>query len=178
MSDILPPPAEAARQARNSISSLFGGTASEEKEESKFDAEGCIPSLTYKQRIWGFGIMFAFGCAMSILSAFMTPSIAVAPQRFAVPYSFASFASVGSTMFLMGPKTQCKRMFHKERRIATTVFLISILATLIVAFAVKNPGLVLVCVIIQACALFWYALSYIPYGRTAFTSCCKSFVAL
>eukprot|EP00457_Paulinella_chromatophora_P011132 gb/GEZN01011258.1/.p1 GENE.gb/GEZN01011258.1/~~gb/GEZN01011258.1/.p1 ORF type:complete len:188 (-),score=14.88 gb/GEZN01011258.1/:612-1139(-) len=161
------------------IGNMFGSGNAEEKEEFKFDAQGCIPSLTYQQRMWGFGLMFGFGCAMSVLSAFMTPQIIKGhPERFAIPYTFASLASVCSTMFLMGPKTQCKRMFEKSRWIATTVFLLSMLLTIVVAFAVKNPGLVLVCVIIQACALFWYALSYIPYGRAMFTNCCKSFVAV
>ena len=84
--------------------------------------------------------MFGIGCAMSVLSAFLAPSIAKGePERFAIPYTLASCCSLGSTMFLVGPAKQCKRMFDKGRWIATTVFLVSMMTTLIICFAMKEP---------------------------------------
>lgn len=41
-----------------------------------------------------------------------------------------------STMFLMGPVNQCKRMLHHGRIIATLIYLSCIVVTLIVAFKV------------------------------------------
>lgn len=33
---------------------------------------------------------------------------------------------------------------------------------------------IIVCLVIQFLAMFWYALSYIPYGRRMFKACCVS----
>jgi len=134
------------------------------------------PSLSWKTRLYGFGICFGIGVVLSIIATillFTTQS----PANFAVPYCFAAVISLFATGFLMGPINQCKKMFDKTRILATIVYLVSILATLLVAFLSGNGGLVLICIIIQCLALFWYALSYIPYGRQALTSCCGAVVS-
>lgn len=64
-------------------------------------------------------------------------------------------------------------MFEKKRIIVTIVFLASIAMTLVSAFVFKRAVLVLVFIIIQYCAWFWYTLSYIPYGRTMACACFK-----
>ncbi|NWY37107.1 SFT2B protein, partial [Sylvia atricapilla] len=43
---------------------------------------------------------------------------------FAVFYTLGNIASIGSTMFLMGPMKQLKRMFEPTRLIATIVMLV------------------------------------------------------
>ncbi|MES1913088.1 MAG: hypothetical protein MHM6MM_005317 [Cercozoa sp. M6MM] len=149
-----------------SVRNLLGN-----EEEEQDDFECC--SLTYKQRVWGFGICFALGIMMSIISCFFVLNIADHPEKFAVPYTFGNILSIAGSMFLMGPMKQLKRMFDKKRVIATVVYLVSLVLTLVVAFTIKNPGLVVLCLIVQWIALFWYALSYIPYGRSAFKNCCK-----
>ena len=53
---------------------------------------------------------------------------------FAICYSLGSITSICSTMFLMGPVNQVKRMFDSHRIIATVVFLAAIAGTLAVAF--------------------------------------------
>ncbi|NWR48291.1 SFT2B protein, partial [Regulus satrapa] len=45
---------------------------------------------------------------------------------FAVFYTLGNIASIGSTLFLMGPMKQLKRMFEPTRLIATVVMLVSI----------------------------------------------------
>ena len=35
----------------------------------------------------------------------------------------------------------------------------------------------IICIVVQFCAMAWYALSYIPYGRRIFKSCLRSAVA-
>jgi hypothetical protein len=81
-------------------------------------------------------------------------------------------------MFLSGPKKQCKSMFDKKRIITTIVLLAAIILVItcgIVGEVTKDPDtgdinpifpiLVLVGVVIEYCAYFWYSLSYIPFGR-------------
>ena len=85
-------------------------------------------------------------------------------------------------MFLSGPKKQCKSMFDKKRIITTIVLLGAIILVItcgIVGGATATAGtdgkddvinpiftiLVLVGVVVEYCAYFWYSLSYIPFGR-------------
>ena len=70
-------------------------------------------------------------------------------------------------------------MFHKKRIIATLVLLSSIAATLIFAFALQSNVtadaiVVLICILIEYLAYFWYSLSYIPYGREIVCKCIKN----
>jgi len=80
---------------------------------------------------------------------------------------------MGATGFLMGPYRQCQNMFAQGRIVATCVFLISIVVTLIVALTTHNIVAVIIMLIIQFFAGLWYTLSYIPGARMMVTSCCK-----
>jgi hypothetical protein len=54
------------------------------------------------------------------------------------------------------------------------VYLGLLVLTLVAAFTVNPPAnsiVVLICVIMQSCALTWYMLSYIPFARQAVTNC-------
>ncbi|NXD27997.1 SFT2B protein, partial [Spelaeornis formosus] len=73
-------------------------------------------SLGWGTRVKGFAACFAIGCLCSVL---ILPSF-----TFAFPSS--SRLVFHSTMFLMGPMKQLKRMFEPTRLIATIVMLVSI----------------------------------------------------
>jgi len=109
----------------------------------------------------------------------MVPNIVTGhPERFALPYAIGAICALASTMFLMGPMSQCKSMFESKRIVATIVYLASIVFTLVMALVVKIVGLVLLAILIQMLALFWYSISFIPYARTAICSCCKGMVSV
>ena len=138
------------------------------------------PSLTVKQRIYGFLGCFIFGMILSFLSIGGIFGALMNPIRFAIIYSLGNLCSLGSTMFLIGPMRQLKRMFKKTRYVASILFLGSLIATLVFAIGFyekkkKWHKLVLIGLMIcQFCALFWYTLSWIPFGRKIFTKiCCK-----
>ena len=161
--------------------------------------------LTFKQRVTGFGICFGIGMLLSFLSTInlWTGNY----QGFAALYSIGNIMALLSTGFLMGarqlqappfffffvparaahpphhpiffagPITQCKNMFHEKRRIATCVYLVTMIITLSIAFAYEGGGktvLVLLSVLVQFLALIWYTLSYIPFARDAVLGCLKS----
>ena len=88
--------------------------------------DGCMPSLTYNQRLWGFGICFCAGCACSFFAALSwlpgKHSAINNPANFAIPYSLGNIVAICSTGFLWGPKTH-KNMFKPIRRVATCVYL-------------------------------------------------------
>ncbi|CAF4349025.1 unnamed protein product, partial [Adineta steineri] len=72
---------------------------------------------------------------------------------FAILYSLAVIFGLGSTLFLMGPMNQLRKMFDSSRFIATIVFLICVAMTLVSAIAIKVAVLVLLFVILQFLAL-------------------------
>ncbi|NXB82338.1 SFT2B protein, partial [Donacobius atricapilla] len=74
----------------------------------------------------GFIACFAIGCLCSILGSCLLWIPKKGLVLFAVFYTLGNIASLGSTMFLMGPMKQLKRMFEPTRLIATIVMLVSI----------------------------------------------------
>ncbi|RVE74063.1 hypothetical protein OJAV_G00037770 [Oryzias javanicus] len=86
---------------------------------------------------------------------------------FIVFYTFGNICALGSTMFLMGPVKQLKRMCDKTRALATTIMITCLVLTLCAAFWWKNFGLALLFCILQVLSFAWYSLSYIPCVREA-----------
>jgi len=86
-------------------------------------------------------------------------------QAFAVPYAVGNFIALTATGFLLGPKTQCRKMWDPTRRYTTAFYLTMLIIVLAVGAAKQNVGLVIVLLIIEICAAFWYGMSYVPFGR-------------
>jgi len=127
---------------------------------------GC-KSMSYENRMYSFLACLAIGAACSVFSIMFLILVKVVP--FAIMYSIGSIMGLASTMFLVGPLRQMKLMFHKNRWVATVLYLVLIVATLAIGFSnLKKAGkvlIVIIFVVLQFLAACWYALSYIPYGR-------------
>ncbi|EPY73839.1 hypothetical protein CB1_002523021 [Camelus ferus] len=84
-------------------------------------------------------------CPAGILCSLLGTFLLWVPRKglylFAVFYTFGNIASIGSTVFLMGPMKQLKRMFEPTRLIATILVLW------------HNKGLALIFCILQSLAL-------------------------
>ncbi|KAL1515117.1 hypothetical protein AB1Y20_004180 [Prymnesium parvum] len=131
---------------------------------------GMCPTLTFQQRLYGFAICFCVGCVISMTSVLSFAN----PVAFGIKYSVGNLIALLSTGFLMGPKTQLKRMSHPTRWMAALVYVLAIAATLVFCFVQpRRMFLVLLCIVVQCCAMFWYCLSYIPFGRKIVMSCCQ-----
>ena len=90
------------------------------------------------------------------------------PTSFVIYTTVGNIISLSGSFFLSGPRTQVQKMFHPSRRIATCMYLGSLLVTLIVAFVGEFQGqafLLLVLVGIQYVSVTWYCFSYIPFAR-------------
>ncbi|XP_064266125.1 vesicle transport protein SFT2B isoform X3 [Passer domesticus] len=116
-------------------------------------------SLGWGARVKGFIACFAIGCLCSILGSCLLWIPKKGLVLFAVFYTLGNIASIGSTMFLMGPMKQLKRMFEPTRLIATIVMLWC------------KAGLALLFCILQFFAMAWYSISFIPYARDAVKKC-------
>ncbi len=132
---------------------------------------GCIPALSWEVRLWGFGIFFSFGMLISFLSTFSVATILVRPGKFAFLYTLGNVLSIFSLAFLTGPCNQLKRMCDSERRIATSVYLLSMGLTLLAVIKRISGLLILPLIFFQFCALVYYSATYIPYGRQMLNGC-------
>ncbi|XP_075023670.1 vesicle transport protein SFT2B isoform X3 [Calonectris borealis] len=81
-------------------------------------------SLGWGTRVKGFIACFAIGCLCSLLGSCLLWVPGKGLMLFAVFYTLGNIASIGSTLFLMGPMKQLKRMFEPTRLIATIVMLL------------------------------------------------------
>lgn len=120
-------------------------------------------TLSWKNRLIGFGCCFAFGLLLTFISIPMLWTMQV--TKFAVLYSVGSVVSILSTLFLMGPVKQFQRMLEEKRILATIVYIGAIGATLAVAFTTHNAGACLILLVVQICAMVWYVLTWIPGGQ-------------
>ncbi|KAF0699323.1 Aste57867_10113 [Aphanomyces stellatus] len=136
------------------------------KEDSLSESSCGCKSLTKLQRLYGFVGCFALGYLINFLSTFALLGGSRNGAKFGVLYSIGSLVSLCGSGFLAGPKEQVKSMFQPIRRIATCIYLGSIVLVLVVAITSPQLGLVvLFLAFMQFCAAIWYNASYIPYGR-------------
>lgn len=146
--------------------------AAEQQQQEDGALMSEISGLSWDTRLQVFGICMVVAVLLglgSVIVYFIGGNL----TGFAILYTFAVIFGLVSTVFLMGPMNQLKKMFDPTRLITTIVFLVSIVMTLISALVIKIGVLVLIFVIIQFLALIWYTLSYIPFARQAITSCCR-----
>jgi len=164
---------------KDQVQSLLGTKEKTWAEELEEEVCSVCPKLTYTQRLGGcvacmsIGFMLSFGSFMR-----MSKLLHGDPLPFVTTFTLGNIIALCGTCFLSGPHTQMRKMFKKTRRWATTIYLLSIVATLAVAITLKDwqyQGLTLLaCVFIQWAAALWYCLSYIPFARQWAKTCCKS----
>ena len=138
--------------------------------------DSACPSFTVKQRIYGFLICFGLGLLLSFLSIGGIFGGLLNPKKFGMLYSLGNICSIGSTLFLIGPMRQLKRMFKQVRFVATLLYLGSLAGTIVFCFFYEKKWwhklLLISLIVLQFCCLFWYTLSYIPFGRTICKKIC------
>lgn len=95
------------------------------------------------------------------------------PRDFAIKYTLGNVLALCSTAFLIGPMRQVRNMTASHRWVAALIYLGAMAMTLVSVFKFENAPLTLVCIIMQFCAMVWYVLSYIPFGRSMMQKCCR-----
>lgn len=138
-----------------------------------------LPDLSWDDRLLGFLGCFCVGCALSLSSMFsFTLMLSGYPAQFALKLSAGNVLSICSASFLAGPRSQLDKMRDPSRIGATLMYVSSIVATLTAAFVIKMALVTIIAIVCQMVALFWYGVSFIPYGRHLVKSCvgrvCKS----
>lgn len=141
------------------------------EDRNAFEEAVDASSLSWGTRVKGFIACFVIGVLCSILGVCLlwVPRKGIA--LFAIFYTLGNLTSIASTLFLMGPMKQLKKMFEPTRLIATIVMLLCLGLTLCAALWWKNKGLALIFCILQFLAMTWYSISFIPFARDAVKKC-------
>jgi hypothetical protein len=154
----------AARENTSNAAAMAGLSTGSQQDNPC--AEMC-PNLSFRQRVQGCLGCFALGFVISGLSFISWSTGQTA--TFAFMYTIGNIVSLAGSMFLMGPKRQCRNMMKARRRWAAGIYLTMMIVTIILALN-DGPGLVvLLCVFLQWCAMVWYVASYIPFGQRMIT---------
>eukprot|EP00658_Telonema_sp_P-2_P062683 TRINITY_DN51373_c0_g1_i1.p1 TRINITY_DN51373_c0_g1~~TRINITY_DN51373_c0_g1_i1.p1 ORF type:complete len:174 (-),score=37.97 TRINITY_DN51373_c0_g1_i1:258-779(-) len=162
---------------------LFGKSEEEKTAIDKLEdqIDDCCPSLSWSQRLIGFGVCCGLGLLLTLGSFFrFKQCIQGDCTSFAVIYTIGNVVAIIGSFFLSGPCKQLKSCFEMGRLCATFTFLFFMTATLVVALvdgiesSTRVPLVILSC-ICQLVAYVWYCLSYIPFAHTCIISACKGF---
>ena len=151
----------------------------EEKKESGFHlpsadevdeklCEAC--GLGRMQRYMCFGGCFVLGWVCGWMAFISLTN----PPKFAIIYTVGNLIALGGGFFLSGPCNQLKKMFAEKRFIATGIYLVMMILTLVLALKEAPIVLILLSALGQFLAMTWYFLSYIPYARTVVKNCATS----
>ncbi|TNM87582.1 hypothetical protein fugu_005803 [Takifugu bimaculatus] len=91
-------------------------------------------TLGWGTRVKGFIGCFVVGVGCTILGVGVLFLPRIGLTLFIVFYTFGNVCALSSTMFLMGPVKQLKRMCDKTRALATTIMITCLVLTLCAAF--------------------------------------------
>ncbi|NP_001013306.1 SFT2 domain containing 2a [Danio rerio] len=149
------------------LRAVLGGRDGNNDNRNILQAANEASTLGWGTRVKGFVGCLVVGVVFSILGVgcLFIPKIGI--LLFVVFYTLGNVCSLASTMFLMGPVKQLKRMCDKTRAFATVVMITCLVLTLCAVFWWKIFALTLLFVILQVLAFAWYGLSYIPFARDA-----------
>uniref|UniRef100_A0A3Q3DEK9 Vesicle transport protein n=1 Tax=Hippocampus comes TaxID=109280 RepID=A0A3Q3DEK9_HIPCM len=147
------------------LKSVLSGEESRREDRTILESVNEASTLGWGTRVKGFIACFVIGGVCAILGVCLLFLPRIGLILFIVFYTFGNICALGSTMFLMGPVKQLKRMCDKTRALATTIMITCLVLTLCAAFWWKNFGLALFFVILQVLSFSWYSLSYIPFVR-------------
>jgi hypothetical protein len=126
-----------------------------------------MTSLTYTQRITGFFLALAAGVAFLVIAMTFLPMIVVFSKKFAFFFTMGNLFCLGSTVFLVGLRQQLSMMMDAHRAQVATLYVVSVLLTLLASLHWQSSVLAIVFSSVQLSALVWYCLSFVPFARHA-----------
>ncbi|CAM9311689.1 unnamed protein product [Ectocarpus sp. 12 AP-2014] len=152
---------------------LLGGEPEEKSALQEMEEAVCsvCPSLSWRNRLIGYGACLAVGFCLTFGSLFRVAQLLTGnPRPFVLYFSLGSALNICSSFFLTGPWKQIKKMFNPVRVVATSIYLATLSATLFVALSpyanVPFRGVLLLCLVVaQFLSYVWYTLSYVPFAR-------------
>lgn len=134
---------------------------------SAFSSElSVLTTLSWRQRLMGFGFSLAAGSLMLGLAFMYLPLVFLgAPAKFALSYALGNAFLIGSSLFLVGPAKQLAQMFAPGRSLVSAVYLSSLVLLFYVSWQWRSFLIVVPVLVVQVASLTAYLMSYIPFGQ-------------
>lgn len=139
--------------------------------------DSVLPSLTKKQRIFGFMTSLGLGLFCFSFSTVYIPFLLLKARKFALLFSMGSLFTMSGFSFLWGPYSHFKHLISRERLPFTFTYTLTLTLTLYFAMGLQNYILTVMAAVCQVLALLWFVVSYIPGGQTGlrfFSRICTS----
>jgi len=143
------------------------------------DTLGKNCGLTFLQRMIAFVSCVVIGYLISLTSFIRIKDCVKGDcAGFAIFYTLGNIIAVIGSFFLSGPCSQLKAMFEDGRLCASITFIFFLITTVVIAVVPgiedgARVGIIVVCVLCQMVAYFWYTISFIPFARTIIKNCIK-----
>ena len=159
-----------SNQNYNNLSSSSSAAASSISLSSSTElCWGYLPEMSWRERVIGCVTCMVCGYLLSMGSIFRIKDLLFGnPIPLVVNSTIGNFIALLGSCFLSGPTNQMNRMFTSKRKVATLMYLSSLLATIIV-ICIPLPGpkglVLLVLLLSQYVSITWYCLSYVPMGQ-------------
>lgn len=145
------------------------GRRNSSNESEADEEEWCCADLTFRERLLGFGTCVLSGYMLSFGSFWRIRDLLLGnPYPLVLHTALGNILSWIGSFFLVGPRTQWKRLWHPKRKLATQMYLGSLLLMLLVVLfhPIGPEGLYLfLLILVQNGAMTWYCLSYIPFAQ-------------
>uniref|UniRef100_A0A673KGL6 Vesicle transport protein n=1 Tax=Sinocyclocheilus rhinocerous TaxID=307959 RepID=A0A673KGL6_9TELE len=140
------------------LRAVLGGRDGNNDNRNVLQAANEASTLGWGTRVKGFLVCMVIGVVCTILGVCCLFIPKVGLILFIVFYTFGNVCSLVSTMFLMGPVKQLKRMCDKTRAFATIVMIVILFDAFLTLISVpqwKIFALTLLFVILQVLAFAW-----------------------
>ena len=115
--------------------------------------------------------VISFSATLTLIGGYSPKNL----RQYAVLYLVGITLTIATGFFMMGPKTMCRRMWHRTRRCATAMYFSMLILTFSLALGGAPLPLVFLSFFAQFFAGIWYTASWFPRGRQQVVWCCKAF---
>lgn len=161
---------EVLQKVRDSASLAAGAVSS-----AASSTLGGVSALAVSPTKWlKFIGIFGVGVASIISSLTSLPLIIVMPQRFAMLFTFGSVAILGSFVVFSGPKALAMQMIKKDKLPFSFAYIVGLVGTFLATLYFRSYIATIVFALIQAVALLYFVVSYLPGGKATVSACFRA----
>ncbi|ETV69718.1 hypothetical protein H257_14572 [Aphanomyces astaci] len=125
---------------------------------------------SYPQRFRSFVLLLLLAGLFFGMASLFLPLLLLRPSKFALSFSFGSISCLSAVAALRGWKSYCTSLLQAEHILLTTLYLISLGATLYSCLVMGSYLYVLVSAGVQLVTLGYFLVSAFPGGVAAFNT--------
>lgn len=123
--------------------------------------------IVSRRRLARFAIAFSLGIFLLVIAFGFLPALALAPHKFALPFSFGSVLLLASSAILKGFRKFAQGTIQPKKLPFTLAYVVGLVGTLFATLVARSYVLTIVFGILQAVALAYFIATGVPGGKRA-----------